>query len=384
MAQAAQMPNGWILFLPSAPERFYAGVGDPLADVGLKQALLNQAINVAMSVFGAEGEGVASAASELSGAELRMALRSRALAAESAVSAESVGDFALNLGGACFVAGTLVHTERGLLPIEHVRVGEMVLAQPEGSGERAFRRVTDTVSSDDKVVLEVVFETADGTQETALTTPGHPFWVQVLGWRALAALEPGHKLQLRNGGEATVLSVRDVGAPQRVFTLTLDGFHTYYVGRSGVWVHNASSISDIRSLSAADLAKGPEATYELAMQIQGNVPLDAQTINILETTGPTIVTANSGRPLTDLQIATARELGMLPGVDLGGETHAELNGLFTAGELYNRGVVPIRGVTTNAVCPGCEEELVNQASRGGYQTAFTASKRAYSFQRMAP
>lgn len=31
---------------------------------------------------------------------------------------------------------------------------------------------------------------------------------------------------------------------QSVFNFAVDGFHTYYVGESGVWVHNASSVAE--------------------------------------------------------------------------------------------------------------------------------------------
>ena len=30
-----------------------------------------------------------------------------------------------------FVAGTLVHTDKGLVPIEQIKVGDMVLSKPE-------------------------------------------------------------------------------------------------------------------------------------------------------------------------------------------------------------------------------------------------------------
>ena len=47
---------------------------------------------------------------------------------------------------ACFVAGTLVHTKEGLVPIEQIRVGDWVLSQPEQKGERAYKRVVKTFS----------------------------------------------------------------------------------------------------------------------------------------------------------------------------------------------------------------------------------------------
>lgn len=32
-----------------------------------------------------------------------------------------------------FVAGTLVHTDKGLVPIQNIKVGDMVLSSPEQS-----------------------------------------------------------------------------------------------------------------------------------------------------------------------------------------------------------------------------------------------------------
>lgn len=48
--------------------------------------------------------------------------------------------------GAGFAAGTPVHTEQGLVPIEKIRVGAHVLSQPEQGGERDYRPVINTVA----------------------------------------------------------------------------------------------------------------------------------------------------------------------------------------------------------------------------------------------
>lgn len=42
--------------------------------------------------------------------------------------------------GGCFIAGTLVHTDKGLVPIEQIKVGDMVLSQPEQGGRRRTGR----------------------------------------------------------------------------------------------------------------------------------------------------------------------------------------------------------------------------------------------------
>jgi hypothetical protein len=52
-----------------------------------------------------------------------------------------------------FVAGTLVHTDKGLVPIEQIKVGDMVLSKPEsGEGELAYKPVVNTFVHEDKEV----------------------------------------------------------------------------------------------------------------------------------------------------------------------------------------------------------------------------------------
>jgi len=47
-----------------------------------------------------------------------------------------------------FVAGTLVHTDQGLVPIEQLKVGDMVLSKDESNtGEQAYKRVVSTFKS---------------------------------------------------------------------------------------------------------------------------------------------------------------------------------------------------------------------------------------------
>ncbi len=48
--------------------------------------------------------------------------------------------------GAGFVAGTLVHTDKGLVPIEQIKVGGLVLSRNENNpnGELAYKKVLKT------------------------------------------------------------------------------------------------------------------------------------------------------------------------------------------------------------------------------------------------
>ncbi len=100
----------------------------------------------------------------------------------------------------CFVAGTLVHTNKGLVPIEQLKVGDMVLSMPEnGEGEPSYKPVVNTFVHENKELWLVVAEkhwsdedihgkfidskiyrrTAEKSEFIA--TPNHPVWVVGMG-----------------------------------------------------------------------------------------------------------------------------------------------------------------------------------------------------------
>jgi Pretoxin HINT domain/LysM domain len=150
--------------------------------------------------------------------------------------------------GACFVAGTLVHTPDGLKPIEQLRSGDLVLSQPEMGGEHAIRPIVKTVSFDDKAIWQITYVNAEGQAEAIHATDNHPFWVEDIGWTAAELLEAGQSLQLADGNTATVISAFDTGTVDQVFNFEVDGFHTYYVGQQGVWVHNTNCAAPVDGL----------------------------------------------------------------------------------------------------------------------------------------
>ena len=113
---------------------------------------------------------------------------------------------------ACFVAGTLVNTKNGLVPIEKIRVGDWVLSQPEMKGELEYKRVVNTFVHEDKDVqlLEFFSDNADGALGRLITTPNHPFWVKDVGWNRADYLEPGQRLVLHEGSTAAVWQCREL------------------------------------------------------------------------------------------------------------------------------------------------------------------------------
>lgn len=92
--------------------------------------------------------------------------------------------------GAGFVAGTLVHTDKGLVPIEQIKVGGLVLSRNENNpnGELAYKKVLKTFVSDKKeMIVRVAYRKELKLPENRKTysnekyylycTKRQPFWV---------------------------------------------------------------------------------------------------------------------------------------------------------------------------------------------------------------
>ncbi|MFC5742386.1 polymorphic toxin-type HINT domain-containing protein [Dyella tabacisoli] len=190
----------------------------------------------------------------------------------------------------CFVEGTVVWTDHGLVPIEQLKPGDMVLSQPEGTGAQQYKRVLNTFEHADKEIWHLSYY--DPRREDMgylYATANHPFWVQDVGWVALEDLEPGQNMELSDGTVAVAYKCDvlyrtaepNIGfvttsfadkyfgflvdlehgfnclssdgddllhhlqhdAPEmhrRVFNIEVEDFHTYYVGEGGLWVHNSN------------------------------------------------------------------------------------------------------------------------------------------------
>ncbi|MBL8398111.1 MAG: hypothetical protein JNL84_08215 [Candidatus Accumulibacter sp.] len=116
--------------------------------------------------------------------------------------------------GGCFIAGTLVHTDKGLVPIEQIKVGDRVLSQPEETGERAYKRVVNTLVFEDKALWVVKYSIGphDGTKPNQMVfhlyaTDNHPFWVDGKGWIAAKCLKKYDQMRLASGEPAQVEQV---------------------------------------------------------------------------------------------------------------------------------------------------------------------------------
>jgi len=134
------------------------------------------------------------------------------------------------------VAGTLVHTKRGLVPIEQIQAGDLVLSQPEQTGALAYKQVEETFVSDDAETWlveyrmtdlelesrdefdydawreEIVFGDEKNTRYKTgylVATGNHTVWVKGEGWTRVDALAEnldGVCVMLSKDGKSVVVS----------------------------------------------------------------------------------------------------------------------------------------------------------------------------------
>jgi hypothetical protein len=133
----------------------------------------------------------------------------------------------------CFAPGTLVWTQSGPLPIEQIGVGDMVLAQNPTTGELAYCPVLETTVGEPAPVLQL---TIGG--EAFVATRGHRFWVNGRGWQMAKELMPATAVHAID--HAMNVTAIEKAADVASHNLVVDEFHTFFVGKSRLLVHDKS------------------------------------------------------------------------------------------------------------------------------------------------
>ena len=141
----------------------------------------------------------------------------------------------------CFIAGTLVATKSGLVPIEDIQPGDFVWATDEETGETALKEVVQIFRNETE---EWVHVKVNGEEITC--TPMHPFYSPVKGWTSAVDLRAGDILVMLNGEYVVVEQVQHelLESPETTYNFEVEKFHTYYVGIAEILVHNSCRVKN--------------------------------------------------------------------------------------------------------------------------------------------
>jgi len=105
-----------------------------------------------------------------------------------------------------------------------------------------YKRVTRRFVTPDQPVIELSLEDEEGGIETIGVTAEHPFRVKARGWIGAGALLPGDEVFTSTGGRLKVTGSTWLSKRQTVYNLEVEGYHTYFVGDVGAWVHNTCHV----------------------------------------------------------------------------------------------------------------------------------------------
>jgi RHS repeat-associated protein len=151
------------------------------------------------------------------------------------------------LGRNSFAAGTLVLTPDGLVAIETLEVGDLVIAKNEDTGEVAPRAVTATFADPHEDGLVLTLATAEGQAASITTTSEHPFYVMGKGFLPAKQVEGGDRIvHIDPDTPATVVETDSTPLALVAYNIEVAEFHTYFVGNSRAWVHNACGADDLK------------------------------------------------------------------------------------------------------------------------------------------
>jgi hypothetical protein len=147
--------------------------------------------------------------------------------------ARSLDALKKDFGCASFAAGTPVWTAQGPRAIDRLKAGDEVASRDASSYADSQQGISRTFErrAPRYYVLQTEAEAIHVTEE-------HPFWVQGRGWTPVRELQAGESIATVTG-DALVLQALPIDSPVQVFNFSVPQTESYFVGRSGLWAHNA-------------------------------------------------------------------------------------------------------------------------------------------------
>lgn len=137
----------------------------------------------------------------------------------------------------CFPPGTLVKTPNGDRKIEELMIGDAVLAYDFGSKMAIVRPILRVFRNWTLNLVDIHLG-----DETITSTGRHRFWVESKSeWLPAIALEKGVALYSITKGPVDIESVKIHAIESATYNLEIAEAHNFFVGVSGVLVHNASN-----------------------------------------------------------------------------------------------------------------------------------------------
>lgn len=126
----------------------------------------------------------------------------------------------------CFMAGTLIATPKGDIPIEKIKVGDIVYSYDFSTEEIVGREVLMTHTPQEEDVIKVTF--SDG-QELQVTKRHRFYEWDDKKWTKIGDFEIGDTIKTVDGDPITITAMEEISGTQQVYNLTVKEFSNFFV-----------------------------------------------------------------------------------------------------------------------------------------------------------
>jgi RHS repeat-associated protein len=133
----------------------------------------------------------------------------------------------------CFLPGTLILTGDGYKPIEKIKPGDVVWAYNDTTQQYGKKKVVRIFEH----VRDTVYQVRIG-EETINTTSDHPFFVAGR-WLRVVNLRVGDSVTTYSGSRIAITAISLVAKQTKVHNFEVADYHSYYVTKTKVLVHNS-------------------------------------------------------------------------------------------------------------------------------------------------
>jgi hypothetical protein len=136
-----------------------------------------------------------------------------------------------------FSAGTSIQIKDGVKEIEEIAIGDLVWSTNPVTGKMELKPVIHLIQGEKEYELFVIkFDTG----ETVTVTAEHPFFANDV-WINAGELRKGDGVSvIESNNIAIIIDIESINKVEKVYNLTVDGYHTFHVGNYGYLVHNAN------------------------------------------------------------------------------------------------------------------------------------------------
>ncbi|MDX2045473.1 MAG: polymorphic toxin-type HINT domain-containing protein, partial [Chitinophagaceae bacterium] len=165
----------------------------------------------------------------------------------------------------CFVAGTLVLTDSGYTKIEKIKPGDVVWAYNDTTHVYDKKKVANIF----EYVRDTVYQIRIG-EEVISATSDHPFFAGGR-WLRVAQLKVGDSVVSYSGGKIAISTIEIIANRTTVHNFEVEGYHTYYVSKQHVLVHNSGPCPLKSKTHGNKLDNKPAEGYSLKDRSTGEV-----------------------------------------------------------------------------------------------------------------